>query len=285
MVVQVCLSSGGAVSRSRGLYMNNKQLSDLKRIIYRPSEWVSPTLALLYRSLHLKRFLLFFIAPSFLHVRYHHPRVWSSQAEAALLNENGWIGSMRVMFWSWRCWTALSYLIWTVGTSLGNVGGTAGERAIMPHVELLTVILMTTSPKRLLTHELSFDKVHAVKIGVFKFFNRCSAFWSMRVQGRERQREVDRLEGWEMRSAESQTESRHKAPGYTSVRWALLVITRTHTHTHTYVYRFLRTFIEIIHPPVQDSEHYRHVLKLNPVPDPNLNTTLTWTLVTRCSCC
>lgn len=50
------------------------------------------------------------------------------------------------------------------------MGGTAGEHAITPHVELLTVILMATSPRRLLTHELlSFDKVHAVKIGVFKF--------------------------------------------------------------------------------------------------------------------
>lgn len=58
MVVQVSLSSGGTLSRSRGLYMNNKQLSDLKRIIYR----LSPRL-LSFVAPCLQRFLLFFIAP------------------------------------------------------------------------------------------------------------------------------------------------------------------------------------------------------------------------------
>lgn len=51
-----------------------------------------------------------------------------------------------------------------------TVGEMAGAHAVTPHVELLTVSLMATSPKRLLTHGLlSFDKVHAVKIGAFKF--------------------------------------------------------------------------------------------------------------------
>lgn len=50
------------------------------------------------------------------------------------------------------------------------MGETTVEHAITPHAEILTVILMSTSPKRLLTHELlSIDEVHAVKIGVFKF--------------------------------------------------------------------------------------------------------------------
>lgn len=100
MVVQVSLWSGGTVSRSQGLFMNNKQLSDLKRIIYRPSDWASPTLALLYCSLHLKRFLLFFIiAPSFRHVRYHLLHVWSGQAE-----ENGWLRSTCSFTSHPNCW-------------------------------------------------------------------------------------------------------------------------------------------------------------------------------------
>lgn len=60
--------------------MNNKQLSALKRIIYRPSEPASSPHALLYRSRHLKRFLLFFMTPSFHRFTRHLHRVGAEAA-------------------------------------------------------------------------------------------------------------------------------------------------------------------------------------------------------------